>query len=178
MTSIKYNFIEIKKLRRELADAASAGAQAVNTISRKIAQLDNLIYGNDHENQKWIIELPQSFFDELRSICIQPVISLPKLKWRTIVVEMIRKHNMPMDTNLIYNKVMQSYPGITMDHQSIRKNITAALASLYRDETLLRFNLNGKKNYVYGFLDFIDGVNGALLTEFKEKYEFETNKAK
>lgn len=178
MMGIKYNFVELKKLRRQLVDSASAAEKGLNTLSKKIAELDHLIYNNDHGNQSWIIELPQSFFDELRSIYIEPVISLPKVKWRAIVVEMIKKHDMPMDTSLIFNKVMQLYPGITMDRVSIQKNITAALASLYRDDMLLRFELNGKKNYVYGLPSFVDEVKGSLLPDYKAKYEFETNKTR
>lgn len=160
-TFIKYNFLEVQKLRKELYTISLEVANKLETIKYKVKFLDRIISQNEKEKQEWVILLPANLVDNLLVLKKSEKTKTNKIKWKKLVFEILLKYDIPMTAEVMYHKAKQTYEDFPNDKQTVIKNLSSTLTYLYNERKILRHKAINMREYIYAFKEHFD-TNGKI----------------
>ncbi len=169
---IKYNHTELTRLLDSLQQSKISLELKLVSITEKINFIKKVIEKNDGGEKNWIIYLPEGIIEELGVTEKVKKTKTNRIQWKKIALDILKKYNYPMSSELIYHKTKQIYHDLPKDHKLIVKNISSALVYLHSKGVLFRQKLEGGKEYVYGFINHFD-EKGNIKDDFLKTYKLE-----
>jgi hypothetical protein len=144
------NFLEAKKIAEKQQKIVRDLERKLTNAKVVLKRIDHLINEHEERNREWIVYIPVDLINRN-----EPSAS-KRINWKKIVMEIIEKYNIPMSSDLLYNKIMISYDNVPANRNFVIKNISAALHYLsVSDNKLFRTKEKGKKEFIYGLKHFL-----------------------
>ena len=175
--TITYNVAEFQKLKQEVYGKLESMQRALGVLRHNVAVLEKIEKLNDDGCQEWKISISSKLIRELKGVTI----ILPdehsgqlNIRWKSVILATIKKHDMPMNSSLLYEKIRQEYPDYEKGRRFMIKNISSALNGLYNETRLFRHLFKGRNDYLYGLSKFYDDlgkVKEEYFSKFKREYE-------
>ena len=175
--NISYSIVEVQDLKQDVSRKLDSIQRALGVLKNTLSVLEKKLNANGNEEQEWKIHLPSSLIRNIKGVTI----TLPdeqsgkyNIKWKKVIMDAIKKHDMPMNSSLLYDKIRQRYPDYEKDRRFMIKNISSALNGLHNDEKLFRHSFKGRNDYLYGlgkFYDDLGKIKEEYFAKFKREYE-------
>ena len=169
---IKYNHIELKRLLESLQHSKIKLELQLVSISEKINFIKKVIENNDGGEKNWIIYLPEGISEELGVTNEVKKTKTERIQWKKIALDILKKYNYPMSSDLMYHKAKQIYHDLPKDHRLIIKSLSSALVYLHSRGALFRQKLEGGREFVYGFINHFD-EKGNIMDDYLKTYKLE-----
>jgi|GEM_PF-7018112 len=179
MEKLTYTLPELQKLRAEGQSILKNLEKARIAVKTATSRIDTMIRESDTGQPHWKFHVDQSLVSDIKGIAVAFMDDKAQngsIKWKEVVLAAIRTHNMPMNSQLLCEKFLQTMPYFKKDRRFVIKNISAALSVLYNDGKLFRHPFKKRNDYLYGLIDFYD-EHGMLKQEYYSKFkqEYEDN---
>lgn len=179
MEKLTYTLPELQKLKAEGQSILKALEKARVAVKAATSRIDTIIRESDTGQPHWKFQVDQALVKDIKGITVSFMDDNAQdesVKWKEVVLDTIRAHNMPMNSQLLCGKFLQTMPYFKKDRRFVIKNISAALSVLYNECKLFRHPFKKRNDYLYGLIDFYD-EHGMLKREYYSKFkqEYEDN---
>lgn len=161
------NFLEAKQIADQKQKAVKNLEHQLSQAKNLLKRIDYLIQDHEENSREWIVKIPVDI------VVRNERTGAKRINWKKIIMELIEKYNMPMSSDLLYNKVLLNYDEVPTNRHFVLKNISAALHYLSMfDDKLFRTKEKGKKEFIYGlkhFFDFKGNLKQNYLSDYKRE---------
>jgi len=163
---IKQNAFEIKELKESLEQQKKHAEKRLLVISEKLDVLTEIINDNNNSSQNWMVVLPSMFIENNDN----EEGTHTKHNWKKIAMKLLSKYDMPMTSELMYNKAINQIAGLPDNRRFVLKNFSSALHYLAeRDNILIRKKISGTREYLYALKHQFDD-RGNIAKQYLEKF--------
>lgn len=141
---VRINHLEVQELLRASNQHLWVLQKELKREAARGRKLQRLLEENDQGAQSWVLDVPRELLPARK-------LTARKINWKGLVLEVLELYDMPMTTDLLYQKLVLRYDFVPMDRVYVVRNVSAALHYLEaRDEKLFRQKEEGRKGFVYG----------------------------
>jgi hypothetical protein len=163
--TLRCNIVDAKNYAKQLDAERYRLELMLSILNTKYSAIIGVIEANENGAQSWIIDLPMDVLYRE---------GVTKVNWKQAVIELIKKYDMPMSSELLTYKLLLHYNNAPLDKKFVLKNISAALHYLESvDGQLLRMKDENRRGYVYGFKHFFDLISLKLKPKYFDRYQKE-----
>jgi len=157
--------MEALKKRDRLLERKTGLIEELALVEKCLKMVSSAVNLNDRTERKWVIELPLDAFVQTADF--------KNFNWKKTAVDLITKYQVPMSSDLMYNKVIINFDAAPLSRRTVLQNISSSLHSLYKHDKILMREKDLKENaYIYGFREFFN-EDGKLKTLFMKRYRME-----
>jgi hypothetical protein len=179
MQKLTYTLPELQKLKAEGQNTLKSLEKARIAVRNATSKIDTMIRESDARQSNWKFHVDKALVKDIKGVAVAFMDDKAQdesIKWKEVVLATIRTHNMPMNSQLVCGKFLQTMPYFKKDRRFVIKNVSAALSVLYSDGKLFRHPFKKRNDYLYGLIDFYD-EHGTLKQEYYSKFkqEYEDN---
>ena len=120
MSFKSYTIQEVRQLKKRLTEKSSKMQSDLSEVRVKIRRIDHLIAAAKSKDQDIEIMIPHELF----VIGTSQDITFGAIKWKASVLKIIKKSDMFLSCNFIYDRLLLEYPLELCDRRAAMKSIS------------------------------------------------------